>query len=139
MADIFPKSKRSKIMSKVRATETKPEIIVRKLLFSKGFRFRKNLKSLPGKPDIVLPKLKTVIFIHGCFWHGHKNCKAATLPKTQKKYWNTKISSNIKRDKRYIRELKKLRWKVIIIWECRIISKAKREKQFNSLLTQLRK
>lgn len=139
MADIFSKSKRSEIMSKVRATETKPEILVRKLLFSKGFRFRKNLKSLPGKPDIVLPKLKTVIFIHGCFWHGHKNCEAATLPKTQKEYWNTKISSNIKRDKRYIRELKKLRWKVIIIWECRITSKAKREKQFNSLLTQLRK
>jgi len=107
-------------MSKVRATETKPEIKVRKFLFSKGFRYRKNSKSLPGKPDIVLPKFKTIIFVNGCFWHGHKNCEAATIPKSNKSYWINKISSNIRRDKKKKRELRKLGWNVIVVWECQI-------------------
>jgi len=131
MSDIFSKKKRSEIMSKIRATETKPEKIVRKFLFAKGFRFRKNLKSLPGKPDIVLSKYKTAIFIHGCFWHGHKNCKAATLPKTRKKFWTDKITDNKKRDAKNYKELKKIGWKVITIWQCQIKNKSRQERTLN--------
>lgn len=120
MSDVFSKEKRSQIMSKVRATETKPEIKVRKFLFSKGFRYRKNSKSLPGKPDIVFPKYKTVVFVNGCFWHGHKNCDAASIPKSNKSYWKNKISTNIARDKGKKSELKKAGWKVYVIWECQI-------------------
>lgn len=85
----------------IRGDETQPEIVVRKFLFSQGFRFRKNVKTLPGKPDIVLPKYKTVIFIHGCFWHKHKNCKKAQLPETRKEFWEKKINGNVERDKEY--------------------------------------
>jgi DNA mismatch endonuclease (patch repair protein) len=99
LADIFTKEKRSDIMSKISGKETKPEILVRKYLFANGFRYRKNDKRFPGKPDIVLPKYKTIIFIHGCFWHGH-NCKRGKLPETRKSFWKKKISQNIERDKR---------------------------------------
>ncbi|MEO6330828.1 MAG: DNA mismatch endonuclease Vsr [Ginsengibacter sp.] len=118
MSDIFTKNKRSEIMAAVKATETKPEIVIRKFLFSKGFRYRKNVKLLPGKPDVVLSKYNTVIFINGCFWHGHNNCEASTLPKSGIEYWSKKIGSNITRDKKNITELKRLGWKVIIVWEC---------------------
>lgn len=120
MADIFDKKKRSAIMAAVKSAETKPEILIRKELFAKGFRFRKNVASMPGKPDIILPKYKTVIFINGCFWHGHKNCKAAILPKSRIDYWSKKINSNIARDKKNIRLLRKLGWRIIIVWECKI-------------------
>jgi DNA mismatch endonuclease (patch repair protein) len=110
-------------MASIRATGTKPELAVRKFLFSKGYRFRKNVKSLPGKPDIVLPKYKTVILIHGCFWHGHKNCVAATIPKSNKAYWKNKIQKNMERDKRNKSTLKNLGWKVITIWECKLKNK----------------
>lgn len=123
MPDVFSKARRSQIMSSVRATETKPEIKVRKFLFSKGFRFRKNSKSLPGKPDIVLPKLRTVIFVNGCFWHGHKNCDAASIPKSNRVYWKNKIAANIARDRRKKSELRKAGWKVYVIWECQITNK----------------
>lgn len=93
--DVFSKSKRSDIMSKVSGKDTKPEILVRKFLFSKGFRYRKNVKDLPGKPDIVLPKYKAIIFVHGCFWHGHESCEAAKLPTSNIDYWTEKIASNI--------------------------------------------
>jgi len=98
--DKFSPKKRSEIMSKITGKETKPEILVRKYLFAKGFRYRKNVKTLPGKPDIVLPKYKTVVFINGCFWHGHKNCKKANLPTTNFNFWKEKIDKNIIRDKK---------------------------------------
>ena len=139
MSDIYSKSKRSEIMANVSRSETKPEIIVRKFLFSKGFRYRKNPKNLPGKPDIVLPKYKIIIFVHGCFWHGHKGCKASKLPETRKEFWETKIHGNIVRDKKQIKELTTLGWKVITIWQCEVGSKIKREKTFNKLLKQLQK
>lgn len=107
-------------MARVKSMDTKPEVFIRKFLFSNGFRYRKNSKLLPGKPDIVLSKYQTVIFVNGCFWHGHKNCEASTLPKSRIEYWGKKISSNIERDKRNIKSLRKLGWKVIIIWECQI-------------------
>lgn len=107
-------------MSKISGKETKPEILVRKYLFSKGFRFRKNVKSLPGSPDIVLPKYKTVVFVHGCFWHGHENCKRATLPETNKDFWKKKTARTIERDKKNKMDLTKLGWKVIVLWQCEI-------------------
>lgn len=137
MADIFNHKKRSLIMSKISGSETKPEIIVRKYLFSKGFRYRKNYKKLPGKPDVVLPKYRVIIFVNGCFWHGHRNCKAAKLPDTRKEFWEEKIKSNIDRDKKNVHELKLLGWKVIIVWQCEIKNEVKRKKRFDMLLKQI--
>ncbi|MBI4687292.1 MAG: DNA mismatch endonuclease Vsr [Nitrospirae bacterium] len=136
MVDIFSKNKRSAIMAKIRGDETQPEIVVRKFLFSKGFRFRKNVKTLPGKPDIVLPKYKTVIFIHGCFWHKHKNCKKAQLPETRKEFWEKKISGNVERDKKNIRQLKKTGWQVIVLWQCRL-GKKQSDRWQKSLIEKL--
>lgn len=124
-------------MSKISGSETKPEIIVRKYLFSKGFRYRKNYKKLPGKPDVVLPKYRVIIFVNGCFWHGHRNCKAAKLPDTRKEFWEEKIKSNIDRDKKNVHELKLLGWKVIIVWQCEIKNEVKRKKRFDMLLKQI--
>jgi DNA mismatch endonuclease (patch repair protein) len=115
MPDIFTKEKRSEIMSKVSSKETKPEIMVRKFLFANGFRFRKNDKRYPGNPDIVLPKYKSIIFVNGCFWHGH-SCPAGKLPETRRKYWEEKIGGNIARDKKNITELEKQGWNVIRIF-----------------------
>lgn len=137
MSDIFSKKKRSEIMSKIRATETKPEKIVRKFLFSQGFRFRKNSTSLPGKPDIVLPKYKTVIFIHGCFWHGHKNCKAAKLPETRKEFWTNKIKANILRDKKVKKKILSEDYNVITVWQCQLKSKARQEKALTDIVNKL--
>lgn len=116
--DKFSPKKRSEIMSKITGKETKPEILVRKYLFAKGFRYRKNVKTLPGKPDIVLPKYKTVVFINGCFWHGHKNCKKANLPTTNFNFWKEKIDKNIIRDKKNIHDLKKMGYNVLVVWQC---------------------
>lgn len=118
MADIFSKEKRSKIMSKIKSKGTKPEIILRKKLFAKGFRYRINYKKLPGKPDIVLPKYKTVIFVHGCFWHGHSDCKDSHLPKSNTDFWETKISENKMRDNRNSEALRQMGYNVLIVWEC---------------------
>lgn len=119
MADVFSKAKRSEVMSKIRSKDTKPEIMVRKFLFSQGFRYRKYSSSLPGKPDIILPKYKTVVFINGCFWHGHI-CKEWSL---KKPYWKQKIGGNMARDKRNARAIRALGWKVIVVWECQILKK----------------
>lgn len=124
-------------MSKISGKETKPEILVRKFLFANGFRYRKNVKSLPGSPDIVLPKYKTVIFVHGCFWHGH-TCKAAKLPETRKEFWTDKISSNVLRDNRNMDDLKSLGWKVIVVWQCEIKNKLLREERLGNLVSEIR-
>jgi DNA mismatch endonuclease, patch repair protein len=121
-------------MSSIGGKETTPEIIVRKYLFSKGLRYRKNVKTLPGKPDIVLSKYKTVIFVNGCFWHSHKNCKSSKLPETRKDFWKNKINGNVLRDKKNYYNLKKLGYKVIIIWQCNLKNKIKKEKTFKKLL-----
>ena len=136
MPDIYSKQKRSEIMSKISGKETKPEILVRKFLFANGFRYRKNDKRYPGKPDIVLPKYKTVVFIHGCFWHGH-NCPAGKPPETKKDFWKQKIKGNIERDKRNKTELQKQGWKVITIWQCELKNKEIREKTFTELTNTL--
>jgi DNA mismatch endonuclease (patch repair protein) len=120
MADVHTPEVRSYNMSMIRGKNTKPEIIVRKFLHSKGFRFRLYKKELPGKPDIVLPKYKTVIFIHGCFWHGHKNCKYFVVPKTRTKWWLNKIERNRLNDNRNDTKLRKAGWKIITLWECQL-------------------
>jgi DNA mismatch endonuclease (patch repair protein) len=107
-------------MSKIRSKNTLPEILIRKTLWRMGYRYRLHYKLLPGKPDIVIKKYKIVIFVHGCFWHRHKNCIEASRPKTNSEYWETKINNNVKRDKKHKREIKKLGWEVITIWECNI-------------------
>lgn len=124
-------------MSKISGKETKPEILVRKFLFAKGFRYRKNDKRLLGKPDIVLPKYKTVIFVHGCFWHHHKNCKAAALPQTNPEFWKNKIEGNVKRDNLAQRTLKKSGWRVIVIWQCWLKNKILCEKTMQRLVTKI--
>jgi DNA mismatch endonuclease, patch repair protein len=119
LADIFTKEKRSEIMASISSRETQPEITIRKGLFALGFRYRKNVKTLPGNPDIVLPKYQAVILIHGCFWHGH-HCKKATRPTSNTKFWDLKIDGNIERDKKVIKQLRKSGWKVITVWECEL-------------------
>lgn len=135
--DIFSKSKRSDIMSKVSSKDTKPEILVRKYLFARGFRYRKNVKDLPGKPDVVLPKYKTIIFVHGCFWHGHEDCEAAKLPTSNIEYWTKKVTSNITRDSQNIQSLKEAGWNVVIIWECELKPKTK-EKRLEQLIDKIK-
>ena len=109
---------RSKNMSAIKSKNTKPEVEVRKLLHSMGFRFRLHKKDLPGSPDIVLPKYKTVIFVHGCFWHRHENCKYATTPKTREEFWNKKFRSNLERDMDIQENIKNIEWRSVVIWEC---------------------
>ncbi len=118
--DIWDKKKRSEVMSKIRSKDTKPEIALRKALFARGFRYRVNDRRLPGKPDIALPKYKTVIFLHGCFWHRHEGCKYAYTPKTNTEFWVDKITSNAERDKINLQKLTALGWNVITVWECEI-------------------
>ena len=123
-------------MSHVRGKGTKPEVMVRQFLFAQGFRYRLYRKDLPGKPDIVLPKYKTVIFINGCFWHGHFGCKYATIPEANHDFWLAKISGNVERDKSNYAKLLELGWKVIEIWQCELKPKF-REQTLNNLITEL--
>lgn len=123
-------------MSRIRSKNTKPEIIVRKFLFARGLRYRLHEKKLPAKPDIVLPKFKTVIFIHGCFWHGHEGCRYFVHPKTRTEWWKAKIGKNKSKDKKANSELSELGWNVIVIWECQL-KPANREKTLESMLNML--
>ena len=109
---------RSRNMSAIKSKNTKPEIAVRKLLHSRGYRFRLHRKDLPGSPDIVLPKYKTVIFVHGCFWHRHENCKYSSTPKTRKEFWESKFKVNVKRDLEIQEKIKNIEWRSVVIWEC---------------------
>jgi len=124
---------RSRNMSAIKSKNTKPEIAVRKLLHSMGYRFRLHRKDLPGSPDIVLPKYKTAIFVHGCFWHRHENCKYASTPKTRKEFWEKKFRANVKRDLEIQEKIKIMGWKYVVIWECEIKNKSIFEKNFNNL------
>ena len=120
MADVHDKKTRSYNMSKIRSKNTKPEMLVRKYLFSKGFRYRLHDKKLPGKPDIVLPKYKTVVFVHGCFWHGHDGCKYFVIPKTRTEWWLNKINRNKELDRGNLVKLQELKWKVAVVFECEL-------------------
>jgi DNA mismatch endonuclease, patch repair protein len=123
MADVHDKKTRSYNMSQIKGKNTKPEMLVRKFLHANGFRYRLHVKNLPGKPDLVLPKYKTVIFVHGCFWHGHEGCKYFVLPKTRTEWWLNKINSNTANDKKAINVLKRDGWKIVILWECNLRNK----------------
>ena len=132
MADVHTPEQRSYNMSRIRNKNTKPEELVRKYLFSQGFRYRKNDSRLPGKPDIVLPKYKTVIFVNGCFWHGHEGCKYFRMPKTNTEFWERKISRNKERDREEQIQLARMRWHSITVWECELKGE-RREKTLESL------
>ena len=115
-----PTPSRSYNMSQIKGKNTRPEEIVRKYLFSRGFRYRKNVAKLPGKPDIVLPKYRTVIFVNGCFWHMHQGCRYFVWPKHNAEFWKEKITGNAERDQRKRQELEELGWRVMIVWECQL-------------------
>ncbi len=136
MPDSHSPEARSFNMSRIRSKNTKPEEITQKFLFAKGLRYRKNDKRLPGKPDIVLPKYKTVVFIHGCFWHSHKNCPDFVQPKSNQDYWIPKLERNKHRDSEHITSLELYGWRVIILWECEL-KKAIRDETLKRLYNEI--
>jgi len=138
MADVHDSKTRSFNMSRILATNTKPEMIVRKYLFSQGFRYKLHDKTLPGKPDIVLPKYRAAILVHGCFWHGHEGCAYFVIPKTRTDWWLKKIRSNKERDERHLKELSDRKMTVLTIFECQLRPKM-RERTLAKLLISLRK
>ena len=137
MADVHDPKTRSFNMSRIRGKDTKPELIVRKYLHSRGLRYSLHNKNLPGKPDLCFRKYKTVIFVNGCFWHGHENCKKFQLPKTRTEWWKNKIMSTKERDQRKRKELDKEGWKVITVWECEIKPKA-RDQRLETLVQEIK-
>lgn len=138
MRDVHDKQTRSYNMSQIKSKDTKPELLVRKFLFANGFRYKLHDKKLSGKPDIVLPKLRTAIFVHGCFWHGHENCRYYVVPKTRTKFWLKKIEGNKQRDDENFLRLKNESWKVFSIFECELKG-TKQERTLNKILKRLNK
>jgi len=136
MADVHTAQQRRFNMQQVKAKDTKPELLVRKFLHAHGFRYSLHKKTLPGKPDIVLPKYKTIIFVHGCFWHGHSNCKYFSLPKTRTQWWTDKINTNKANDAKTVKVLRKEGWHVLTVWECKL-KPSKAEKTLFTLLNKL--
>lgn len=134
MADTFSHEDRSRLMSRVKGRDTKPEKLVRSLLHRMGYRFRLHRKDLPGKPDIVLPGRKKVVFVHGCFWHGHPNCPRASRPADNREFWDQKIEGNIARDAKTLEELHALGWETLVIWTCEL-----KKRNFELLADKLRR
>lgn len=122
--DVVSSSKRSEMMSGIKGRNTRPEIQIRRFLHSKGFRFRLHRKELPGSPDIVLPKYNACIFVHGCFWHRHENCRYTTTPATRSEFWRAKFAANVERDRRNLSSLLFSGWRVLIVWECGLRERA---------------
>ncbi len=137
MADVLTPVQRHFNMASIRSGSTTPELLLRRALWSQGFRYRINDKTLPGRPDIVLPKYRTVIFVHGCFWHGHKDCKYYTVPKTNTEFWMAKVARNQERDQEVWRKLEAKGWSVIIVWECQL-KKAVLEDTVNWVAAEIR-
>ena len=138
MTDVHDKKTRSFNMSQIKGKDTKPEMLVRKFLFSNGFRYKLHDKKLPGKPDLVFPKYKKVVFIHGCFWHGHDGCKYFVIPNTRTEWWLNKINRNKDKDAESIIELKKRGWETITIWECEL-KPENRENKLKALIKNLKR
>jgi len=136
LTDVFSKSERSRVMAAIRGKNTKPEIAVRKLLHAMGIRFRLHRKDLPGRPDIVLPRFRKVILVHGCFWHGHGGCSKARRPKSNADFWNLKIDRNIERDRRTTRALRKAGWGVLTLWTCELTGLEKTERRLKRFLAE---
>lgn len=137
MADIKTSEERSKNMAKIRSKDTKPEVWFRKKLFARGYRYRKNINTLPGHPDLWLAKYNTVIFVHGCFWHRHKNCKYAYTPKSRMDFWTNKFQNNEKRDAIVMEQLQSMQKKIIIIWECTIKRMQKSDEVFDDVMSKI--
>lgn len=131
--DFWSKDKRSNVMSRIKSKNTKPELLLRSALHKEGFRYRIHIKDLPGKPDIVMPKYKTVIFVNGCFWHYHKNCTDGRIPKSNTSFWEKKISHNVEKDEANYDYCRKLGWNVLVIWECEI------EKDLSEMVNQIKR
>ena len=138
MPDTLNPTQRSYCMSRIRGKDTKPEILVRKGLHARGFRFRLQDRGLPGRPDIVLPKYGVAIMVNGCFWHGHKGCRYATRPKSNSEFWQAKIQRNKHRDEVTAAHLEALRWHVIVVWECELRRKDALEDRLNELVSEIR-
>ena len=136
MADVHDPKTRSYNMSRIKGKDTKPEMLVRRTLFSNGIRYRLHVKTMPGRPDIVLPKLKTIIFVHGCYWHGHENCRYFILPKTRTDWWLNKINGNKLRDEKNRKILIRSGWKIITVFECEL-RKEKRTKTLSAIIRKL--
>lgn len=134
--DRLTKARRSWVMSRIRSTDTVPELAVRSALHRLGYRFVLHRKDLPGAPDIVLPKHRTVVFVHGCFWHRHKGCKYAYTPKTRRAFWNRKFEANVRRDREVKRQLRKQGWRVIVVWECRTSPAERLTKSLSTAMTR---
>ena len=131
MVDVFTKEKRREIMASVKSRDTKPEKIIRSLVHRMGFRFSLHRSDLPGKPDIVLPRHGKVIFVHGCFWHGHARCRKATMPATNTVFWTEKIAKTKTRDTKAKRQLRRAGWQVLVVWECEIVRTEKLMRKLN--------
>ena len=125
MADFLTPVERSQRMSRIRSKDTRPELALRKILHGLGLRYRLHGAGLPGRPDLVLPRYKVVVFVHGCFWHRHPGCNIATTPKSNTLFWTTKFQKNVARDRRAVSELKELGWRVLVVWECELASGTK--------------
>jgi DNA mismatch endonuclease (patch repair protein) len=136
MADHVCKTKRSEIMRSVGSRDTKPEMAVRKMIHAMGYRFRLNIATLPGKPDLVFPRLHKVIFVHGCFWHRHNSCHYATMPKTHIEFWADKFLANVQRDRRIVRALKKQGWAVKTVWQCELKNAERLAGRINEFLAE---
>lgn len=136
MADVYSKAKRSKIMASIRGKHTSPEICLARLLKELGFKFERHRKDLPGSPDAVLPRKKIVLFVNGCFWHGHRNCLRATLPSTNKIFWKAKIEKNKRRDENQRRKLRKMGWSALTFWTCKSLTLEILKSRLKQVLTQ---
>lgn len=138
MADHIPREQRSWNMSRIRSRNTKPEMIVRSLVHRSGYRFRLHRKDLPGTPDIVLPRYRTVIFVHGCFWHRHTGCSRCSTPSTNQQYWLPKFQRNVAKDKVSQRQLRRMGWRVVVVWECEVKNIHKLRRKLEKALGSLR-
>ena len=137
MADNVTPEKRAKIMRSIISKSTKPELVLRRFLFSKGYRYRKNYNKLPGRPDIVFISRKIAIFVHGCFWHQHKDCEITNKPRSNTTFWKEKFSKNLERDKRNQRDLQKMGWNPKVIWECEILDTNRKARDLSPILSRL--
>jgi DNA mismatch endonuclease (patch repair protein) len=136
MADVFAPEKRSLVMARIKGSNTRPEMMVRSIVHRMGFRFRIHRKDLPGRPDIVLPKHRKVIFVHGCFWHGHEGCPRSARPSSNQGFWDNKLSGNVERDKRNLFELEKLGWKTLVLWTCEVKDRQRLQEVLNRFLLE---
>lgn len=136
MVDVVDPATRSRMMSGIRGKNTKPELLVRKYLHARGLRFRLHVKDMPGKPDMVFPKYRTVVFVHGCFWHHHAGCKYATMPSSRADFWANKLSDNVARDQYQRAALEGFGWQVLVVWECELQDSKKRLQSLYSEITK---